>query len=157
MKNSVKKNQFSNFIIIFIIFFCVSSLLASIISVYLVIVIFFGMLPSLIAITVDKDPQRYLSQMVLIYNSLGISLPVIKIIRNSASNIFVIDIVMDPLMTWLIIYSSAALGWIIYWVFPEIAYVVNSTKNNFKIKILNQEAKLLTDEWGNEILNKSNK
>ena len=41
----------------------------SLVSIYSIIIVLFGMLPGLIAMIVDQEPKRYISKIVLSFNA----------------------------------------------------------------------------------------
>jgi len=103
----------------------------SAISIYSVIIVLFGLLPGMVAIIVDQDRNHYISKIVLNYNAIGIVPFVFKILQSSNQNNMAISLIIDP-RTWMLIFSSAALGWFVYWQ-------------------LESELDKLAAEWGQEI------
>ncbi len=128
----------------------VVALVLSVISVYSVLLTAFGILPGLVAVIIDQDKNRYISKIVMLYNITGLAPYLVKILQSSSPNAIAIDIIVDP-HSWMIIFSSAALGWTIYWIFPQVAIFIYTFKINLRISDLETELKSLTSEWGNEI------
>lgn len=128
----------------------ITALALSAFSMYAVVIIAFGILPGLIASVIDRDRERYLARIVLTYNCLGIAPFVVSILKNSSKSA-AIDIVVDP-STWLIIFGSAGLGWVVYWLFPQIGIIISDITANVKVKQLENEIEQLVKEWGSDIL-----
>jgi hypothetical protein len=135
---------------IYVIGIAFSALLLSIHSVYLVLVIIFGILPGMVAVLIDQEKQRYISKIVLAFNLIGLIPYVAKIIRSSMSDVVAIDMMIEP-MTWMVIYGAAAIGWMVYWFFPEAGQLINTIMINSKVNKLEDELEALCQEWGEEI------
>lgn len=136
---------------IYMIIISILALVLSVISVYSVLLSVFALLPGLVAMIIDQDRHHYISKIVILYNITGLAPYLVKILRSSSPNSIAIDIIVDP-HSWLVIFSSAALGWIIYWVFPAIAIAIYNLKINLRTAELEAELKKLAAEWGNEIV-----
>ncbi len=122
-------------------------------SMYSVVIVMFGMLPGLIAMIVDQDPRRYISKIVLTFNATGVVPYVVKILSGSGSGSVAIEIIIEP-KTWLTIYISASIGWLVYWIFPQIALFLNNVKTQIRLQKLNYDLDKLVEEWGDEIKTK---
>jgi hypothetical protein len=128
----------------------------SIISIYSIIIVLFGMLPGLIAMIIDQEPKKYVSKIVLSFNFTGLCLYLSKIIAaHESANSMAIEFIISP-QTWLTIYSAAAVGWMVYWAFPYFAISLNNLKIQFRVQQLNLELEKLVQEWGDEIRFKNN-
>lgn len=136
---------------VYITIISILALILSIISVYSVLLALFGILPGLVAMIIDQDRMRYISKIVVLYNVTGLAPFLVKILRSSSPNAVAVDIIVDP-HSWMIVYSSAAIGWVIYWVFPHIAISIYTLKVNLRVAELENELKKLSLEWGNEII-----
>lgn len=131
----------------------VISLLAmavSLISIYSVIIVLFGLLPGMIAMIVDQDPKHYISKIVLNYNGLGILPYLFKIFQSHNPNKEAIDMIIDP-RTWMLIFAASGLGWLVYWIFPQAAIALQNLKLNLRTRQLEMELNRLYAEWGDEI------
>ncbi|MDF3047751.1 MAG: hypothetical protein K0R73_869 [Candidatus Midichloriaceae bacterium] len=120
----------------------------SVVSVYCVLLIIFGLLPSLVAIVIDQGKERYISKIVGLYNTVGVATYLVKILQSSMPDMIAINIIIDP-HSWLIIFSSAALGWLVYWLFPIVASYLYNLKINSRISELELELQEISTEWSN--------
>lgn len=128
----------------------------SLVSIYSIIIVLFGMLPGLIAMIVDQEPKRYISKIVLSFNATGLSIYLSRILfAKESANSLAVEYIIEP-QTWLTIYSSAAVGWLIYWAIPHFAITLNNLKIQFRVQQLNLELEKLVQEWGDEIRFKNN-
>ncbi len=138
---------------VYVISIIFAALLLSIHSIYLVLIILFGILPAMVAILIDQEERKYISKIVLAFNLMGLIPYVIRILRGKGlSDSVAIDIMVEP-VTWMIIYGYAAIGWLVYWLIPELGQIVNDWIINSKIHKLNDKIDVLSSEWGDEIKN----
>jgi len=124
----------------------------SLVSIYCVLLIAFGILPALVAIVVDQEREKYISKIVTLYNTVGVATFLVKILRSGMPDAAAIDIIIDP-HSWLIIFSSAAFGWVVYWIFPIFAIYIYSLKIDSRVKELELELKEIALEWSNGTTN----
>jgi ABC-type enterochelin transport system permease subunit len=126
------------------------------VSIYSSIVFMFGMLPGLIAIVVDPEPDQFAAKIVSTFNLMGVAFYESQIIHNLGMPSFGLNIALDPI-TWLMIYGAAAFGWLIYWIFPQFTFILINLRAQTKLLKLNSELNNLTAEWGEEIKSNINK
>lgn len=112
-----------------------------------------GILPTIVAYYIDVSPSRSLYHSVLACNFAGV-LPYVAQLISSGNETSEMQMMLPPqnMMPLLIMYSAAALGWILYYAAPHIARFVITSLNQRKIKRLQQSQKKLLQEWGNEIM-----
>ena len=137
----------------YIIAITLTAMCASLISIYSVILVMFGMLPGLIAMIIDQEAKRYISKIVLTFNATGVAPFMAKVLSSKGDGNVAIDLIIDP-RTWLMIYLAASVGWIVYWVFPQVGTVFYNMKAQITIQKLNFELDRLVEEWGEEIRSK---
>lgn len=125
-------------------------LLLSIYSAYLVLMIAFGVLPGMVAVLIDQERQKYISKIVMMFNIVGITPYIFKIVHNNDPDFIAVDLMAEPI-TWMVIFGSAAIGWLIYWFFPEAALVFFDAKIENRISKLQKELDELCKEWGDDI------
>lgn len=136
----------------YIVILCLIGLGISAISMYAVIILLFGLLPGLIAVIIDQEPNKFISKIVLSFNFSGIVPYLIRIIAEGSDkgNKLAINLIIDP-RTWMAIYGAAAFGWFVYWIFPQIAIMYSNITTQLKVKQLEKELSVLAEEWGEEI------
>ncbi len=153
-KNSKIDSFFSSYkSIILMILLLFTSLAFSFISTNLFILTFFGFLPTLVAIAIDKYPKKILSQIIFLFNILG-SIHLFLEILFHPNNIDQISyLVISIPHTWLVIYSSCAFGWIVYLLVPKIIYYFSYSNKLDLLDKLNKELNDIYLEWGEENIN----
>lgn len=120
------------------------------ISVYCVVIVFFGMLPGMIACIIDQEPKRYISKIVLSFNSIGVLPHLISLIKGQTSGQMSFETIIDP-MNWFMMYGAAALGWTVYWLFPQCAVFLSRIRNSSRKNEILSELDELSREWGESI------
>jgi hypothetical protein len=148
MKDS-RMTRISTASTIYVTLFVLLSFCFYLISPYALILVIFGLLPGFIAIVIDQDRDRYISHIVTSLNIAGLVPYLYKILRYGSSSV-AIELIIDP-KTWLVIYSAAAVGWIIYWLIPQVAILFFTFITKSKINRLNAELDDLAREWGEDI------
>ena len=133
-----------------IILMVLASMAVGIISVYSVVILVFGILPGMIALIVDYDPRQYLAKIVMSFNAVGVFPYIIQILNSSVANVTAMKLITSP-KTWLVIYSAAGVGWVIYSIFPQIAMMLMPFYNQSRIDALNKEMNELSEDWGEGI------
>ena len=139
----------------YIIAITLAAMCISVVSMYSVIIVMFGMLPGLIAMIVDQEPRRYISRIVLTFNATGVAPYIAKVLSGKGASNMAIEIIIDP-RTWLMIYTSATIGWLVYWGFPQAAIMFNNIKTQIRLQKLNYDLDKLVEEWGDDIKSKKN-
>ena len=130
-----------------------ASLVFSFISTNLFILTFFGFLPTLVAISVDKHPNRILSQIIFLFNLLGSIHLFLEILFNSDNIQQISYIIISIPHTWVVIYLSCAFGWVIYVIAPRIIYYFIYNKRLNLFNELNEELCDIYEEWGKDNIN----
>lgn len=128
----------------------VAAVAMSLVSMYAVVVVLFGLLPGLIAMIIDQDPKRFISKIVLSFNAVGIIQPIVTMMKAGGSKSIGLEILIEP-QTWLMIYSAASIGWAVYWIVPQLVVQAHNIKAQLRIQQLTFEMDRLTVEWGDEI------
>lgn len=114
------------------------------------IVIFFGMLPSIVAQIVDRSKGRSAAFCVGSINFIGVFPYVISLWGgdNTFSDAFATT---TNLLSMLVMYASAAFGWLVYMVLPPMIASVVVIMQQRKVANLRGEQKQLIEEWGSEV------
>lgn len=143
---NVSKNHTSS-ILLGVLFFSIALIFAYI-SANLFIIIIIGILPSVVAISVDTEPEHYLSKIVTIFNVVGMFPYLINILfmMENIDNV-TFNILSTPYI-WFSIYLCAAFGWVIYICVPRIAYHFINLNIESKSKKLEKDLEEIMDEWG---------
>lgn len=109
-----------------------------------------GMLPAIVAIIIDKGTGRFASKTVSACNFIGI-LPYLFDVGMTYERSLASKHLMSVPTTWLIIYGSAAVGWVLIWIMPQITLVFFTVRADMKRRKLMEEQTKMLDEWGDEV------
>ena len=110
----------------------------------------FGMLPTMCAFLIDRLPQRYATRCVGVLNFAGCWPYLLNLWKAGHDMVGAMHILLDP-MAWLVIYGSAAAGWLCYLSFPAVAWALMDVFAGRRITHLRKEQKKLIDDWGDEV------
>lgn len=132
------------------IWFAVLGVLVMVISLPTVVLVFFGMLPTIVAFLTDKTAEKYatfcvggmnfsglfpyIMELWIIDHSLGAA-------RDLLTNVFNLGI----------IYSAAAFGWLIFAGIPPVVGAFLTVMSQRRVAHLRTEQRQLIDEWGEEV------
>lgn len=115
-----------------------------------VVVIIFGLLPTFVALLVDRTHQRFATFCVGAMNFAGVFPYLLDLWMGSNSMSRAIDIMTD-VFTLFIMYGAAAFGWILFSVTPPIVVNVLSMLSQRRIDKLRETQKKLITEWGEKV------
>lgn len=109
-----------------------------------------GMLPSVLAIMIDRGKGRFASQTISACNFVGILPFLFDIALNYEKSVAAKEIMMEP-FTWAVIYGFALIGLMLIFVLPNIMAIAFSLKAEYKLNKLIKEQEELVEEWGEEV------
>lgn len=109
-----------------------------------------GMLPTIVASLVDQSEGRMQFKTVGCLNLAGMAPFLTELHVQHHASTAVQNVMGDP-STWLIVYSSAALGWLLVWLCPWLVKFSIEFFSDNKVKTIENEQQKLEEEWGSEI------
>ncbi|HSR56448.1 MAG TPA: hypothetical protein VLN73_09395 [Alphaproteobacteria bacterium] len=115
-----------------------------------VLVIGIGLLPTFAALLVDVHPKKYAAWSVGLLNCSGL-MPYLGDLWASANSMDGAITIVSDLVAWLVIYSAAGVGWLIYMAMPAMGSVIMDIKANRRIRRLKAEKQALMEEWGETV------
>lgn len=110
----------------------------------------FAMLPTFCALAIDRSPIRSGTICVGSLNLAGVWPFLLMLWTRGHSVINATQIMVDP-YAWLVIYSAAAVGWLLYMSFPSMVSAGMALFAGRRLVQLRQKQKQLIAEWGNEV------
>jgi hypothetical protein len=140
--NSNNRSMLIWLLCIFLPIFCLSFL-----SENLFILCFFGLLPSIIAIAVDIHPKRYLSQIILIFNILGLSNLLIKALSDFEQLDYFSNLIISNTNSWFAVYSFCGFGWIVYLIVPKLFEYFSTAIKKDLLKKYENDMSEIKKEW----------
>lgn len=134
-----------------LIFFLVVGSLAMIIAFQMTYVLFVvGMIPSFVAYYVDRTESHSLFHTVMPCNLSGVLPYVVELIANG-NQTSSMQMMISDMTVVLLMYTSAALGWILVFAAPYMAKMVIHAINNRHIARVRHSQQKLMKEWGPEV------
>lgn len=114
------------------------------------IVAFFGMIPALVALIVDRTRGKYGAICVAALNFAGLSPYLLKLWVKSQSLESAATIISD-VFALLVIYGAAGAGWIIYMTVPSSIASVFQVLSQHRVVALRDQQRKILEEWGESI------
>lgn len=110
------------------------------------VILYGGMLPSLIAYLLDEQPSRYLFRTVAAMNLAGV-VPFVEPAWRLGTTLGLVGYPISDMRTWTVIYGSAIAGFGLAWVVPVITNIFLEANYRVRLKRLEQLEKDLIKEW----------
>ena len=114
------------------------------------VLILTGMLPTIVSILIDRDPQRYTSMTVGLMNTAGVIPLLIKLWVMDESMETSLHLLSDP-VSWLMMYGAATFGWLIFFTVPPIVQTLINQHLKLRISGLEHKQQAMVKEWGEDI------
>jgi hypothetical protein len=124
--------------------------LVVIVSLGSVMLLFIGMLPTLVAFLVDRTPKRYSTFCVGGLNFSGVFPSLLDLWTGTNEVSAAIDIMIDPFRL-TVMYGAAAFGWMLFMVVPPVVGAFLAVSAQRKVAQLRTAQRELIAEWGPEI------
>jgi len=121
-----------------------------IISLPTVLILFFGLLPTIVAFIVDRTKQRYAAFCVGGMNFSGV-FPYLLDVWYGRHTVDEAMTVLTDVFALMVMYSSSAFGWIIYVMVPPVITTFLSVINERRISILRTRQREIIAEWGEDV------
>ena len=109
-----------------------------------------GLLPTIVAVVVDRHPRRYLARTVGAMNLAGIT-PGAFQMWEAGISFSALQMVISSPYTWLVMYGAAGIGWVLYFCVPPVVGMVIDVKVDETRRRLEARTKVLIEEWGEEV------
>ncbi|HWK46062.1 MAG TPA: hypothetical protein VNT30_15175 [Stellaceae bacterium] len=110
-----------------------------------------GMLPSGVAMVVDRHPRKFLAISVSIMNLAGV-LPVAIKLWTGVNTMVGLTALLANVFVWLAFYGAAGVGWLLHFGMPIIATAVLKKSLANRRKALGTFQQKLVEEWGEEVM-----
>ena len=129
--------------------FCISIGLV-VVAMPTVLLMFFGLLPTMAAFLTDKTKQKTTTFCVGAMNFAGL-FPYLYDLWGGANSLGSAIEMLANVFSLFVIYGSAAFGLLIFnWIPPVIGSFL-STVNERRMKVLRKRQRQLVEEWGDEV------
>ena len=121
------------------------------ISLPSMILLLFGMVPTIFAWIVDKTEKKYAMFSVLGMNFSGLLPFLIDVWFKDHSTQAAINI-LSNILDLSIIYGAAFFGWFLYKSLPPLIFTFLKVISERRITVLKTNQKKILEEWGEEII-----
>ena len=109
-----------------------------------------GMLPTLAAAVAERSRDRHLVVTVGLINFCG-CVPLLVELWSLGQSFHVIGTVISDAYGWLVAYSAAGLGWLIYLMMPPFVATYYKVVTEANLRTLKGTQRKLVETWGEEI------
>jgi hypothetical protein len=109
-----------------------------------------GLLPTGVAVLIDRHRRRYLARTVGAMNLAGVIPGALRMWEAGISFASLQQVIGSP-YTWLVMYGAAGIGWVLYFCVPPIVAMVIEVRVDETRRRLEARTKVLVEEWGEEV------
>jgi hypothetical protein len=110
-----------------------------------------GMIPTIVAIIVDRDEDKSAALTVGAMNLCGVAPFIVQLWQQGQTMGLAMRMLAEP-KTWLVMFGAAGLGWLMYFFIPQIVVAIATLSAQSKIKELEERRALLIADWGTDIM-----
>jgi len=109
-----------------------------------------GMIPTMVAYVIDRDPEKSAPITVGGLNFCGCMPFAIELWKHNHTIMAAMKVFGDPL-SWLVMYGAAAVGWAFYYGIPPAIASAEIMRAEKRIDSLRQKKVKLVQEWGPDV------
>ncbi len=109
-----------------------------------------GLLPTGVAVVVDRHRRRYLARTVGAMNIAGVVPGALRMWEAGITFASLQQVIESP-VSWLVMYGAAGIGWVLYFCVPPVVAMVLEVRVDDTKRRLESRTKLLVEEWGEEV------
>jgi len=114
------------------------------------LVLFIGMLPTLVALFTDSDRQKSGAVAVGVMNAAGITPFIIELWQKGQTMENAFGILHDP-NTWFVMLGAAGIGQLILFVIPQLIATFTVARSESRLKLLKMNLERLKTSWGPDV------
>ena len=116
----------------------------------LVLLVIVGMVPTIVAFMVDREPKKYAAFCVAGMNLSGV-FPAVIDLWQGANDIKTAMGIITNVFELTVMYAAAAFGWLIYMAIPPVVAALMAVAAQQRIMQLRASQRELINEWGQDI------
>lgn len=109
-----------------------------------------GLVPTVVAYLIDRDPDKPAPITVGGMNFCGCLPFAIDLWKHGHTIGAAMKVFADPL-SWLVMYGSAAVGWAFYYGIPPMVASAEVMRSEKRVDVLKQKKVALVQEWGPDV------
>lgn len=114
------------------------------------LVVALGMLPTVSAVIFERGRNKSLAPTVGMLNLTG-CLPVVIELWSYGQSYAAISLVLEDMMSWLIAFGAAGLGWLIHFAIPPVVATYLAVISETRARVFKLSQRKLVEFWGEEI------
>ena len=108
------------------------------------------MVPSIIALVVDRSPRKYGALTIAALNFAGVLPYLVKLWAKSQSLENALNIVVD-VFALMVMYGAAGFGWMIFMTIPTFVASIFMVVSQRRVALLRENQRKILEEWGESI------
>ena len=116
----------------------------------LVLLVIVGMVPTIVAFMVDREPKKYAAFCVAGMNLSGV-FPAVIDLWQGANDIEAAMGIITNVFELTVMYAAAAFGWLIYMAIPPVVAALMAVAAQQRIMQLQASQREMINEWGQDI------
>lgn len=120
------------------------------ISLPTVMVLFFGMMPTLVALIIDRTQQKYASICVGAMNFCGVFPYLMKLWTGTHSVNAAAD-TLTNVFALVVMYGTAGFGWMIFSGVPPVVHAFLAVVDQRRVATLRASQRKIIEEWGEAV------
>lgn len=109
-----------------------------------------GIVPSLVAAVIDREPGRNATIAVTATNMAGVAPFVMELLLSGGTMSSAVGMINDVFVL-AVMYGTAAIGWALLLGMPKVAAVYISVSNDAKSQAMRREQRRLIEDWGQAV------
>jgi len=121
-------------------------LVACVVALPTVPIVVVGMIPTAVALFVDRDPHKTAAICVAGLNFAGVG-PFIAVLWKGPDSLYHSMAILGDVYTWLAMYGAAALGWLLYLALPPLAASILRIRAAQQVAGLKAQQAKLREAW----------
>ena len=115
-----------------------------------VMILIFGMLPTLVAYIIDRSPRNYAMYCVGGMNLSGVFPYLLELWTGNHDFSTAIDILTD-VFSLVVMYAAAGFGWMLFMAVPPLVSAVMTVMSERRLVFLRDNQKSIVKEWGEDV------
>jgi hypothetical protein len=118
------------------------------------ILVLVGMIPTMVAFVIDRDPEKSAGMTVGSMNLCGVMPFLITLWQHGHTIELAVRTVLNP-FTPMMMYGAAAVGWLLYYGIPPMVAGGLAMRDASRARELDKKREALVEEWGFEVTGRS--
>lgn len=123
---------------------------AGVVALPSAILLVIGLTPTLVALLIDREPEKYAAATVGSLNFCGVMPALITLWQTGHTLGNALSLLGKPFLL-LPMFALAALGWLIYFAVPPVVMFVMTLQARRELKRLRDRQEKLIEDWGDAV------